>query len=79
MNILVLISKLSHHHIYGLGTFYSFLNAVSRRSVKHDACCSCLLGLQLITLFLARDNVLAEQLANKKLAGWAFAKPSSGG
>lgn len=31
-----------------------------------------------MTLFLARGNVLAEQLANKKLAGWAFAKLSSG-
>lgn len=31
----------------------------------------------MITLFLAK--VLAEQLANKKLAGWAFAKLSSEG
>ena len=34
INILILISKLSHHHIYGLGTLYIFFNAVSLRSVK---------------------------------------------
>lgn len=45
------------------GNTLHFLHAVNLRSVKHDACCGCFLGLQLLTLFLTRDSVHAEQPA----------------